>query len=188
MPLNITFTLSDSDLQHFQQVIDRAKSAMNDNHSNEEIEKAARQLIADAKADGLPDFITDRLAKLQVVIDMLGDEEWKLGEAERERVLSAMMYFCDPDDLIPDDVPGLGFLDDAIYVELMVQELKLEIGSYEEFCQFRDEEEKRRRKNGLDPHVQREDWLADKRASLHASMKSRRNRSMTETGSWRLLW
>ena len=27
MPLNITFTLSDRDLQHFQQVIDRAKSA-----------------------------------------------------------------------------------------------------------------------------------------------------------------
>ena len=188
MPLNITFTLSDRDLQHFQQVIDRAKSAMKDDHSAQEIEQAAKQLIIDAKAKGLPDFIADRLAKLQVVIDMLGDGEWQLGEAERERVLSAMMYFCDPDDLIPDDVPGLGFLDDAIYVDLMTQELKSEIGSYEEFCQFRVEEENRRRKDGLDPHVQREDWLADKRATLHASMKTRRHRRMTETGSWRLLW
>lgn len=188
MPLNITFTLSDRDLRHFQDVIDRAKSAMKSDHSDEEIKQAAKQLIIDAKARGLPDFIADRLGKLQVLIDMLEDGEWQLGEAEQERVLSAMMYFCDPDDLIPDDVPGLGFLDDAIYVELMIQELKSEIGSYDEFCQFRAEEETRRRKDGLDPHVQREDWLADKRATLHASIKSRRHRRMTETGSWRLLW
>ncbi len=188
MPLNITFTLSDRDLQHFQQVIDRAKSAMKHDHSAQEIEQAAKQLIIDSRAKGLPDFIADRLAKLQVLIDMLGDGEWQLGEVEREHILSAMMYFCDPDDLIPDDVPGLGFLDDAIYVELMIQELKSEIGSYEEFCQFRVKEEDRRRNDGLDPHVQREDWLADKRATLHASMKTRRHRRMTESGSWHLLW
>ncbi len=188
MSLDITFTLSDQDLKHFQDVINRAKSAMKDGHSDAEIEQAAKQLIIDANIQGLPDFISDRLIKLQVVIDMLGDEEWALGEEDRQRVLSALVYFCDPDDLIPDDVPGLGLLDDAIYVELMIQELGSELGSYDEFCQFRREEESRRREKGLDPHVQREDWLADKRAALHANMKSRRHRRVTETGSWRLLW
>jgi len=188
MPLDITFTLSDRDLQHFQQVIDRAKSTMKEGHSDTEIEDAARKLIRDAHDQGLPDFIADRLDKLQVVIDMLTDTEWQLGEQDRQRVLNAMVYFCDPDDLISDDVPGLGFLDDAIYVDLMVQELKLEIQSYEEFREFRTAEEERRRKDGCDTAVQRGDWLAEKRASLQATMKSRRGRRMTETGNWRLLW
>jgi hypothetical protein len=70
----------------------------------------------------------------------------------------------------------------------MVQELKLEIHSYEEFCAFRTTEEERRKKDGSDAVVQREDWLAEKRAALQASMKNRRSRRMTETGTWRLLW
>jgi len=188
MGLDITFTLSDQDLKHFQQVIDRAKSAMKSDHSAEEIENAAVKLIEDANVNGLPDFISDRLGRLQLVIDMLRDEEWRLNDDDRDRILSALVYFCDPEDLIPDHIPGLGFLDDAIYVELMIKELKSEIGSYEEFCQFRTAEENRRREDGLDTRVQREDWLADKRAALHANMKNRRQRRMTETGNWRLLW
>ena len=188
MPLDITFTLSDSDLNHFQVIADKAKTAMESDENAANIEAAARQLIIDAKSTELPSFIDERLTKLEVVIDMVSDEEWHLSDAERRRVLGALVYFCDPEDLIPDHIPGLGYLDDAIYVELMIKELKSEIGSYEEFCQFRTAEENRRREDGLDTRVQRDDWLADKRAALHANMKNRRQRRMTETGNWRLLW
>ncbi|MDH4256636.1 MAG: YkvA family protein [Gammaproteobacteria bacterium] len=102
-------------------------------------------------------------------------------------VLGALLYFCDPEDLIPDHIPGLGFLDDAIYVELVLQELRAEITSYEEFCAYRIAEENRRRAQGLDPHVEREAWLADKRATLHARMRKRR-RSGASSGGWRLRW
>lgn len=187
MPLDITFTLSDQDLEHFQAIVDKAKSAMESGQSDEQIEAAARQLISDAKSTNLPDFIADRLSKLEVVINMVGDEEWQLSEEERKRVLGALVYFCDPEDLIPDHIPGLGFLDDAIYVEIVIRQLKNEIDSYEEFCAFRSSEEKRRRDKGLDPHVEREEWLADKRASLHSRMRRRRS-SMGGGGGWRLRW
>ena len=108
-------------------------------------------------------------------------------EEERNRVLGALVYFCDPEDLIPDHVPGLGFLDDAIYVEIVIRELAAEIESYEEFCQFRDAEEARRKEQGEDTHVEREQWLADKRAALHARMRKRR-RGGTGGGGWRLRW
>ena len=144
MPLDITFTLSDQDLEHFQAIVDKAKSAMENTQNAEQIEAAARQLINDAKSTELPEFIGTRLTKLQVVIDMVADEEWQLSEEERTRVLGALIYFCDPEDLIPDHIPGLGFLDDAIYVELVIRELHAEIESYEEFCSFRSAEEKRR--------------------------------------------
>ena len=187
MPLDITFTLSDQDLTHFQGIVDKAKSAMQDEQNAEAIEAAARQLIKDAKEGDLPNFISDRLAKLEVIISMIGDDEWQLSDEDRSRVLGALVYFCDPEDIIPDHIPGLGFLDDAIYVELVIRELKAEIESYEEFCEFRAAEEERRKSRGDDPHVEREQWLADKRASLHAKLRKRRtNRS--SGGGWRLHW
>ena len=64
MPLDITFTLSDQDLTHFQGIVDKAKSAMQDEQNAEAIEAAARQLIKDAKECDLPNLIIARLAKL----------------------------------------------------------------------------------------------------------------------------
>ena len=187
MPLDITFTLSDQDLAHFQAIVDKAKAAMQEEQTAETIEAAAKALIGDAKSGDLPDFIGDRLAKLEVIINMVGDEEWQLSDEDRNRVLGALVYFCDPEDIIPDHVPGLGFLDDAIYVELVIQELKAEIESYEEFCEYRRAEEARRKAAGQDPYVEREEWLADKRAALHARMRKRRTSSSGASGC-RLHW
>jgi uncharacterized membrane protein YkvA (DUF1232 family) len=187
MPLDITFTLSDQDLDHFQGIVDKAKSAMAGGESNASIEAAARSLITDAKSSELPEFIADRLSKLEVVINMVADAEWNLSDEERNRVLGALVYFCDPEDLIPDHVPGLGFLDDAIYVEIVIRELAAEIESYEEFCEYRAAEEARRKEAGEDPHVEREEWLADKRAALHARMRKRR-RGASGSRGWRLRW
>ena len=188
MPLDITFTLSDQDLEHFQAIVDKAKSAMENEQNATQIEAAARQLITDASSTDLPDFIADRLAKLDVVINMVSDEEWQLSEEERSRILGALVYFCDPEDLIPDHIPGLGFLDDAIYVELVIKELRAEIESYQEFCQFRSAEETRRAANGEDTHVEREEWLADKRATLHSSMRKRRASRSGGGSGWRMRW
>ena len=188
MPLDITFTLSDQDLEHFQNVVNKAKSAMAATGSSEQIEAAARQLIADAKSTDLPEFIGERLSKLEVVINMIGDEEWQLSDEERNRVLGALVYFCDPEDLIPDHIPGLGFLDDAIYVELIIRELKAEIDAFEEFCEFRAAEEKRRAAAGMDAHVEREEWLADKRATLQSKMRKRRKARLSGGSGWRLRW
>jgi uncharacterized membrane protein YkvA (DUF1232 family) len=188
MPLDITFTLSDQDLEHFQNIVDKAKSAMASTESAEQIEAAARQLITDAKSTDLPEFIGDRLSKLEVVINMVSDDEWQLSDEERKRVLGALVYFCDPEDLIPDHIPGLGFLDDAIYVELVIRELKSEIDAFEEFCDFRSAEEKRRADKGLDPKVEREEWLADKRATLQSKMRKRRSSRMGGGSGWRMRW
>lgn len=187
MPLDITFTLSDKDLDHFQGIVDKAKSAMESGAPEESVVTAARQLIDDARSSDLPAFIGGRLDKLEVVINMINDEEWQLSDDERNRVIGALIYFCDPEDLIPDHVPGFGFLDDAIYVEIIIRELAAEIESYQEFCTFRVAEEARRKESGDDPYVDREAWLADKRATLHARMRKRR-RTLAGGGGWRLRW
>ena len=184
MSIEITFTLSNDDLKRFEDIVGKAKKALENDGSARKVEAAAMNLVEEARKSNLPPFIEERLLKLEMLINMVTDAEWELDEKERKAILSALFYFCDPDDLIPDHLPGIGFLDDAIYVEIIIQELDTEIRSYTEFCQYRAAEENRRRNRGLDPAVGREDWLADKRSVLHSRMRARRSGASSGHG-WR---
>ena len=185
MPLDITFTLSDTDLERFQAIVDKASTSVEDEETARHVEEAARALIDETTRSDLPDFIASRMTKLGVMIDMLDDEEWQLSGEDRHRVLNALAYLCDPDDLIPDHIPGFGFLDDAIYAEIILKALRNEVDLYMEFCAYRKAEEKRRAELGEDIKLNREEWLGEKRASLHAKMHSRR-RPGQGRGRWNL--
>lgn len=174
MALDITFTLSDEDLARFQSIVDKSRHSKHGEDGHAQIEAAARGLIDESRSGDLPQFIAERVEQLDVVLNMINDGEWQLTAEEREAILHALAYFCEAEDLIPDHVPGLGFLDDAIYVEVVLKELQHEIELYREFCSFREAEEARRQARGEDVKVGREAWLADKRAALHAKMRKRR--------------
>ena len=173
MPLAISFELSDRDLEHFTKAIKAAAATAGDKTS-EEIMEAAGALLKCAGDKEFPDFIFQRLYKLDALIAMVRDEGWALPAEDRQRVLSALVYFADPQDIIPDSVPVLGYFDDAIAIELCVRELKHEIDAYEEFCDYRQGEADRR---GMDPSkVGRADWLGSRRDELQDRMHRQRSR------------
>ena len=156
--------------------------------SPEDIVAGAETLLVEASEARTPGFIADRIGKLRLMIDMISDTEWRLPHKDATRVLNALAYFSEPEDLIPDTIPGLGFLDDAIYAEMVIDALSNEITLYEEFCHFRHAEEARRKAAGEDIAVGREDWLKDKRSALHAKMHKRRMTGRS-SGSWSMrLW
>ena len=136
MPFKLTIELSSRDLRHFRRELRRAREAVSI-ADDEEILAAAADLVATLRAAELPDFVTERLGKLEVLHAMLTDADWPLGESERSPVLAALAYVCDPEDIIPDDIPGIGMLDDAVMIELVFRELRHEIEAYEDFCAFR---------------------------------------------------
>ena len=175
MPLAISFELSDRDLEHFNQALAKARASAG-SKTADEIIAAASKLLVEANKVEVPDFIAERLDRLDALIAMLRDDGWHLPEEDKQRVLSALVYFADPADVIPDNVPVLGYFDDAIAIEMCVKDLKHELDAYDEFCEFRQGEAERR---GLDPaKAGRADWLEARRDELVDRMHRRRNREL----------
>ena len=169
MGLRISFELDESDLQHFRLIMREARKVAA-RTPPEEIVAATERALADLGDQKTPGFISERIGKLKLLIKMLSDLEWRLPHDEAMRVLNALAYFNEPDDLIPDHIPGLGFLDDAIMVELVMRELRHEIEAYRDFCDYRDQHDQ----------VSRDKWLARRREKLQARMRRRREASRRE--------
>lgn len=171
MSIKIQFELDDTDLKHFRSVMKKAREAQA-HLDDEAIVRAASAMLEGTRKGKLPTFIAERLEKLEQMIAMVDDAGWALPDSERRHVLSALTYFADPQDMIPDDVPVLGFLDDAIMIELVVRELKHEIEAYEDFCRFRSAEAARRGEKLS--AFSRVEWAESRRLALLSRMRRRR--------------
>jgi len=175
MTMRVTFELQPEDLKHFRLIMREARDAAK-SLTADEILSSANNLLREIEDAKVPHFIEERLKRLRTLIGMVEDDEWSLPQEETARVLNALAYFAEPEDLIPDHIPGLGFLDDAIMIELVARELRHEIEAYDDFCAFRDREGARRRSKGQDDDVTRGEWLETRRTELMSRMRRRRRR------------
>lgn len=167
MAFEVTFELKESDLEHFRDVMRKAQDGA-EKLSEQEILANAKKLSQSITVE-VPPFVSERLKKLETLVAMIEDNEWQIPEEAKTDVLSALAYFSDPEDLVPDHIPVLGFLDDAIMIELVVTELKEDISAFIDFCAYREREEGRR-----DTSVTRDEWLEAKRRELHSRMRNKR--------------
>ena len=166
MSLRVSFELKNEDLKHFRLIMREARMGAA-RLAPEDIVATAESLLDSISSVGTPGFIQERIDKLRLLIRMLTDIDWRLPHQEATRVLSALAYFMEPEDLIPDHIPGLGLLDDAIMVELVVRELKHEIEAYEDFCEFRNQHSR----------TSRDDWINKRREELQSRMRRRREQT-----------
>jgi uncharacterized membrane protein YkvA (DUF1232 family) len=184
MSLAITIELGDADLQHFINAMQRAQQESKHLSAQEVSDAAARLLVEGHKAT-LPQFIAERLQKLDSMIAMVNDSGFALPEEDKQRVLACLTYFANPQDIIPDNVPVLGFLDDAIMIELCVRELQHEIEAYEDFVAYRRDEAAA---HGVDPaslKTQRVEWAEARRVELIDRMRKRRGQSYQSSSGWK---
>ncbi len=169
--MKVSFELSPRDIRFFRDRLKQVRAS--DNVAKEAaVIRGAANLVQEAIAAKPPDFVIARIRKLEQLIAMLRDDDWRLEGEDRARILDAIAYFVDPDDLIPDRIPGIGYLDDAIMVELVARELTHEIEAYEDFCEYRE----RHRRAGEPPR------LEARRKALQARMRRRRRKERSRPG------
>jgi len=88
-------------------------------------------------------ILSERIGRAECLRRMLDDDDWATDERLRERARRLVAYLYDVDDLIPDDRPLLGHLDDALLVELAWPAFRDEAIDYGDFCRFRSEQRPR---------------------------------------------
>ena len=176
MGMRVTIDLDDQDLKHFRLIMKEARSNSL-RRQPEDIVASADRLLSALAEEKTPRFVKLRLTKLELMIRMLTDHEWRLPQKDTNRVLNALAYFTDPEDLIPDHGPGIGYLDDAIMIELVVRDLKHEIEAYEDFCDFRQSGPPARGVKSKTTDLNRDRWLERRRRALLARMQRRRKSS-----------
>jgi len=171
MSMKISFELSDRDLNFFRNALRQSREAVRDAEESEIIDAINDVLNEIRKNEPLPDFVGKRIPELESLIRMLTDDEWHLPDGDRERLLATFVYFADPEDILPDDIPVIGYLDDVIIIELVVRELHHVRIAYDDFCQFRDDFDSDKGKN-VDPVIRR-DRIDRRRQQLHQRMQRR---------------
>ena len=171
MGVTISLDFTERDLGFFRQAIRQARNTVR-GADEAEIIDAVRGAIAGIEAGKpLPDFVAQRLPELETLIDMLEDRDWRLPKTEREQLLATFVYFGDPEDIIPDDIPAIGFLDDLILIELLLRDFRHVREAYADFCRFR-EEAARTAPSRVAPARR----LETRRRQLQARMKRRKAR------------
>ena len=185
--MDVHINLTDSDLERFVTAM-KARKTPSDTASMTTTVAEVRKVLQQTKVDDLPEFIATRLKSVETMVAMLEDTGFGLPEENRTNVLTALSYFVNADDEIPDSLPIIGFLDDAIIIELCTRDLAPEIQAYNEFHQWRDAEARRRGEDASKLALTRVEWAEACRMQILERMHRQRRDSYSQNSRGPMLF
>lgn len=171
--MRISFVLEAEDIARFHAALARAER-LAECMDECEIVETAKEALNNLPLGSAPRYVRQRLVCVQQMILMLEDDAWCLPADERREVLRTLIYFADPEDLIPDEVAVIGLLDDAIMLELLLRRLRHVLDAYVDFCNYRRELEAAAQPA---PRTRQAALLARRRDSLRERMRRRISRT-----------
>jgi len=139
----VTFELEEQDTAYFRDLYRQAKQNAAKLDPDSIIKNAAKLVETVRQSPRIPRFVAEAIATLEDMTQIIQDKDYKAPQAVKNQVLAGLAYFANSEDLIPDHVPALGFLDDAIMVKLVEDEFKHELWGYRKFRGLGAPEEQR---------------------------------------------
>ena len=116
------FQLTEKDKDQYKKLIDKIDLDTSDDvisMLNTKVDK----LIA---SDQLNDIEVDLIKNVSVLVSIYQTYP-DLTDSIRKRILFAISYFCDEDDDIPDIVPEIGYLDDAVIARWVIDSISKDL-------------------------------------------------------------
>lgn len=159
--LNITQEV----IQHFNTVLLNSREIDADN-----VVGSAKKSLSKFQNQGQEKFVVEHMETLEKMMQMLSDKRWKTSKADRKFILSALQYFTQEDDLIPDDIPKIGLLDDCIMIDIVEKKIKQKLSAYTEYT-FAAEI------YGKNQSYSTKDWKETQRKELFSRVRNRRLRN-----------
>ena len=116
------FQLTEKDKDQYKKLIDKIDLDTSDDVIRMLNAKIDR-LIA---SDQLNDIEVDLIKNVSVLVSIYQTYP-DLTDSIRKRILFAISYFCDEDDDIPDIVPEIGYLDDAVIARWVIDSISKDL-------------------------------------------------------------
>lgn len=145
-------------LRHFNELLERLDLS-HPPLDSDQVASAARELVDQPHPARAPPCILQRVRRGAAIDMMLADPDWDTDARRAEVAAIVASYMRGNHELIPNQLPVVGRLDDAILVEESWPSLAQEVADYLDFCRLRHIEaalrgEDRRRRFGFT----REQW------------------------------
>ena len=122
MNISNLFQLTEEDKDQYRKLIDKIDL----DSSDDIISMLSPKLDRLVASDGLNDIEIDLIKNVSVLVSIYQTYP-DLTDSIRRRILFAISYFCDEDDDIPDIVPDIGYLDDAVIANWVIESISKDL-------------------------------------------------------------
>src|SRR5262245_35532766 len=136
------FDLTTDSVDRFNRLL--ARFGRQVSYDRDQLVSAARELCDRNILDSTPACIRERLGRIATVEQMVADRSWAPANDTVNTARTIVDYAHGHDDLIPDWLPKVGRLDDAIVVDVAWPQLAAEVDDYLDFCRLRAQEARQR--------------------------------------------
>jgi len=130
--VTITVDIDDQVKEHFNNFIEKHGIEVDPDDISQ-----ARKEIAQIRTKISDGYILGQVSNLEAMIAMVEDKVWKIKKVNMEKINATIKYFVDDDDVIPDNIPGIGYLDDCIIIDSTMDDVYDELMEFEDFCRTR---------------------------------------------------
>ena len=122
MNISKIFQLTEEDKAHYLTLIDKIDL----NKSPEVIQSLNLKLDDLVSSKNLNIVETDLIKNVSVLLSIYQTYP-DLTESIKKRIIFAISYFCESDDDIPDIVPKIGYLDDAVVARWVIDSISADL-------------------------------------------------------------